>query len=90
MEEKPNYSNEEKEDESIPKEEYEKLKKWYGEELKRRDVILEELKKENIILVKTSITASKKLTEIQGVRKEDSVALKVRDKVRIEEHKNDA
>ena len=41
-----------------------KLKKYYAEELKRKDKIIEELKQENTILMRASLNSSKKITEL--------------------------
>jgi hypothetical protein len=38
----------------------EELKKWYVEEIKRKDKIIEELKKENLLLLKTALKNAKK------------------------------
>lgn len=35
-----------------------KLKKWYNEELKRRDKLISELKIENLVLLKTALKKS--------------------------------
>ena len=41
-----------------------KLQKWYEEELKRRDKVIDELKEKNIILMKASLNSSKKIAEL--------------------------
>ncbi len=47
----------------MTKEEIKKLKAWFKEEIERRDKIIEELRKENLILVKASIKASNRMAE---------------------------
>ncbi len=42
----------------------EKLKKWYEEELKRKDKMIEELKEQNTVLMKASLNSSKKIAEL--------------------------
>ena len=44
--------------------ELKKLKKWYAEELKRKDTLIEELKQQNTILMKASLNSSRKITEL--------------------------
>ena len=44
--------------------EIEKLKKWYKEELKRKDKIIDELREQNTLLMRASLKGSKKLAEI--------------------------
>ena len=44
--------------------EVEKIKKWYAEELERRDKQIEDLKEENQLLLKTSLNHSKKIDEL--------------------------
>ena len=44
--------------------EEEKLKKWYGEELERRDKQIEDLKEENLLLLRSSLNHSKKIDEL--------------------------
>ena len=46
------------------KEDIKKLKKWYGEELERKDKQIEDLKKEAVLLLKTSLNHSKKIDEL--------------------------
>ena len=45
--------------------EYEKLKKWYATELKRRDKQLEKLKKENVALLKAALKQGLATREIE-------------------------
>ncbi|MBD3355432.1 hypothetical protein GF361_05655 [Candidatus Woesearchaeota archaeon] len=42
----------------------EELKKWYKEELERRDKEIEELKEKNTILMKASLNSSKKIADL--------------------------
>ena len=42
-----------------------KKKDWFERELKRKDAIIDELRKENAILVKTALVESRKLVELQ-------------------------
>jgi len=44
------------------------LEKWYEEELKRKDKIIDKLKEENIVLMKTALKQSQKLVEMQKNR----------------------
>jgi len=44
--------------------ETEKLKKWYKEELERRDKEIEKLKEKNEILMKASLNSSKKIADL--------------------------
>ena len=44
--------------------ETEKLKRWYEEELKRKDKIIEDLKEQNTVVMKASLNSSKKLAEL--------------------------
>ncbi len=44
--------------------EKEKLKKWYKEELERRDDEIEKLKEKNNILMKASLNSSKKIADL--------------------------
>lgn len=46
------------------KEELKKLKKWYEEELKRRDQLIDQLKQENTILMKASLKSSGRIAEL--------------------------
>ena len=41
------------------------LKKWYEEELKRRDKVIDELKEQNTVMMKASLGSAKKITELQ-------------------------
>ncbi len=43
------------------KEELEKLKKYYAEELKRKDRIIEELREQNSLIMKSALKQSEKL-----------------------------
>jgi len=44
--------------------ELKKLKKWYADELKRRDKIIEELKQQNNILIKASLKSSDRIAAL--------------------------
>ena len=44
--------------------ELKKLKKWYAEELKRRDKTIDQLKEENDILMRTTLKNSTKIAEL--------------------------
>jgi len=44
--------------------EAEKIKKWYAEELERKDKQIEDLKEENLLLLGTSLNHSKKIDEL--------------------------
>jgi len=46
------------------KKEAEKLKKWYAEELKRRDKIIDELREQNTVLMKASLKSSEKIAKL--------------------------
>ena len=46
------------------KAELKKIKKWYAEELKRRDKEIEELKKQNVVLMKASLKSAGKIAEL--------------------------
>jgi hypothetical protein len=46
------------------KEQFEKLKKYYAEELKRKDKIIEELKEQNTLIMKSAMKQSEKLTHL--------------------------
>lgn len=54
------------------KEELEKAKKHYEEELKRRDTLIDELREENKLLIKTSLKQSERV---------DTMAKKLDDKI---------
>ncbi len=41
-----------------------KLKKWYEEELKRKDKLIDDLKQQNTILIKASLNSSGKIAEL--------------------------
>ena len=43
------------------KEELKKLKKWYDEELKRKDKLIDELKEQNTVLMRASLKSSEKI-----------------------------
>lgn len=43
---------------------YEKLKKWYEEELKRRDKIIDDLAEQNNILMKASLKSSDRIADL--------------------------
>jgi hypothetical protein len=47
-----------------------KLKRWFEEEVKRKDEIIEKLKKENIVLLKTALKQGSKLTNFESRLKE--------------------
>ncbi|MBW2966459.1 hypothetical protein KY342_05130 [Candidatus Woesearchaeota archaeon] len=44
--------------------ELKKLKKFYHEELKRKDNLIEELKQENSLIIKSALKESEKLTHL--------------------------
>ena len=44
--------------------EKDKLKKWYSEELKRKDKVIEELREQNEILIKSALKSSKRIDEL--------------------------
>ncbi len=44
--------------------ELEKLKKYYAEELKRKDKLIEELKEQNTLIMKSALKQSEKLTHL--------------------------
>jgi hypothetical protein len=46
------------------KEEFAKLKKYYHEELKRKDKLIEELKEQNTLIMKSALKQSEKLTHL--------------------------
>ncbi len=46
------------------KEQLEKLEKYYAEELKRKDKIIEELKEQNTLIMKSAMKQSEKLTHL--------------------------
>ncbi len=46
------------------KEQFEKLKKYYAEELKRKDKLIEELKEQNTLIMKSAMKQSEKLTHL--------------------------
>ncbi len=48
----------------VPLSEYKKLKKWFEQEIKRKDKLIEELKKENLALLKVSLKRSKEREEM--------------------------
>ena len=70
------------------KERFEKLKKWYSEEIERRDKIIDELQKENTLLLKSSLKTSKRLSEIQNIEPEAKIYENAMNKLKIKE-KND-
>jgi len=45
--------------------ESDKLKRWFEEELKRKDEVIERLREENKILLKTALKQSKNLCDVQ-------------------------
>ncbi len=47
------------------REEIARLRKIYGEELKRKDVLIEELRKSNELLLRNAILQAEKKTDIQ-------------------------
>ena len=63
----------EEKEKQIPISEYKRLKKIYAEELKRKDETIEELKKENQVLLQTALKESENKTrmneEIEKLRK---------------------
>lgn len=48
-----------------PDKEVAKLKKWYAEELKRRDDEIEQLKEKNLALLKAAMNQSRKLEDMK-------------------------
>ena len=50
--------------ETVSKEEFDKLKKWYSEEIKKRDKIIDKLREENNVLLSTSLKQGSKSTEV--------------------------
>jgi hypothetical protein len=50
--------------ETISVEEYEKLNKWYAEEITRRDKIIDDLRKQNDVLLRTSLRQGSKSVEV--------------------------
>jgi len=63
-------------------EDYVKLRNWYKEAIDRKDRIIEELRKENLLLVRSSLKTSERLAEMQGLR--DTSLSKDLEKVRIQ------
>lgn len=47
-----------------PKQELKRLKKYYSEELKRKDKLIQELKEQNILVMKSALKQSKKIAEL--------------------------
>lgn len=41
-----------------------KLKKWYAEELKRKDELIDKLKKENELIFKSALKQSEKIVKL--------------------------
>jgi hypothetical protein len=70
MDEKTDTDNSKEDDpkDCVSKEEFEKLKRWYSEEVKRKDKIIEDLQKENILLVKSSLKISERLADMQKTK----------------------
>lgn len=50
-------------------EQIEKLRRWYTEEIERKNKIISELKEQNMALLKSSLKISERLSEMQGLRK---------------------
>jgi len=48
----------------ISKEDYLRLKRYYSDELKRKDSIIEQLKEQNKLLIQTALKQSKKNMEL--------------------------
>jgi hypothetical protein len=61
------------EEKTIAYSEYKKLKKWYDESLKAKDRQIEELKKENALVMKTAISQAQRTRQweeiAQGIAK---------------------
>ncbi|MBD3248962.1 hypothetical protein GF336_02855 [Candidatus Woesearchaeota archaeon] len=53
-----------KEKEEPIKEKLERLEKYYGEELKRKDKLIEELRRENQVLFKSAMKSSDKIKNL--------------------------
>lgn len=47
-----------------PKQQIKRLEEVYAEELKRKDAIIEELKEQNILIMKSALKQSKKIDEL--------------------------
>jgi len=71
-EEKSITNKEEKSIKSDHNNEINKLKGWFNEEIKRRDKIIDELRKENTILLKTAIKKSESTLDKENVRKSEN------------------
>ncbi len=56
----------------MPKEDLKKIKNWFNEEIKRRDKIIDELRKENLILLKTAIKKSNDNLDETKIRKSNN------------------
>ena len=54
---------------TVPKEEFDNLKRWYAEEIKRKDERIEELKVHNELLVRSSLKTSERLSMLEDVKK---------------------
>jgi len=50
---------------SVSVEELARLKKWYSDELKRRDAIIDDLKKTNMLLMQTALRRSAEQQKIK-------------------------
>ena len=46
------------------KEELKRLKKYYGEELKRKDKMIEDIREQNMLLLKASLKGSEKIDKL--------------------------
>ncbi|RLE39280.1 hypothetical protein DRJ17_01005 [Candidatus Woesearchaeota archaeon] len=53
---------------TVPVSELEKLKRWYAEELKRRDQLIDELREKNRILIQTALKS--RIEQLSKVKKE--------------------
>ena len=51
-------------EETISKKEFDKLKKWYSEEIKKRDKIIDKLREQNSVLLSTSLKQGGKNAEV--------------------------
>jgi hypothetical protein len=50
------------------KEDFDRLKEWYAEELERKDALIEQLRKENMLLVRASLKTSERLATMQETK----------------------
>ena len=69
--------NKVKKKETIPLSEHEKIKKYLQEEILRKDGIIEKLKQENNLLIRTALKRADALGEMAG-RMEDALSSSVK------------